>query len=685
MPFEAEHVARLEPAAGFRTFRRQPEADGVDYIYGLTENGEIQLQSVRFDAAKHDEQAARAWLDERKLEARAFGAAELVENRGGGNCLEHMTANAGGCEPRYEELEGRKYLVVPMIMLTEGVHQGSRGPLYYPPEELAKTPAVWNTKPVVVYHPKINGVGVSACTPEVLSASRVGMVMGARFEGGKLKAEAWLDDEKMDRVDPRIRQAIKDRQVMEISTGLFTDNEPTPGEWRGERYTHVAKNYRPDHLALLPDETGACSAADGAGLLRNQETGDSRAERVYPVDNAAKRSLLPKLDMTPEKACKIMRDGEVHGQPLTQKQKDLFGALCGKRGATTNADDPEVMDLVRQIEEDLEAQLVENVRSFNQTREALQNALTTRFGNTAYVEDVYPKFLIYCRSVPYPQAAGPYDGPAKQELYRLGYTQNGDGVQLADESPVPVNRVMEYQTQDGKYVANAVVFDQSYFSEEPPMASAARLSAVSALIANAAVHWDEDDREFLLTLQDEHFDKLVANAAEPDDDEEEPDGGGSMVPDGKKPGQNKDNEMVKDDPDDSPAQNAEQYIASAPPGIREVLQMGYAALQAQRKELITAITANKANKFTPQYLAQQDLAVLQGIAALAQPVANAARPSSAGQRAEPVQVLFNGAAGAVPTTPLPGQGQGHPQAGMVLNGKDSKPLSLPRIDFSSAN
>lgn len=31
----------------------------------------------------------------------------------------------------------------------------------------------------------------------------------------------------------------------------------------------VARNHRPDHLAILPDQVGACSLADGAGLIRN--------------------------------------------------------------------------------------------------------------------------------------------------------------------------------------------------------------------------------------------------------------------------------------------------------------------------------------------------------------------------------------------------------------------------------
>lgn len=43
-------------------------------------------------------------------------------------------------------------------------------------------------------------------------------------------------------------------------------------------------------------------------------------EKAFPSD---------KVD--PEKACQILRDGEANGQPLSQKQRGMFGAACGKK------------------------------------------------------------------------------------------------------------------------------------------------------------------------------------------------------------------------------------------------------------------------------------------------------------------------------------------------------------------
>ena len=183
--------------------------------------------------------------------------------------FEHITINLSPSGIRHDRMEGRDYIVAPMVMLTEGVHAGSNGPLYYPTEELAKTPQVWNHKPVVVYHPTINGEGVSACDPDIVDKYKIGVVMNTKWDAtkNKLKAEAWIEVNRANEVDERIMQAIENNKPMELSTGVFTDNEASKGTWNTEEYVAVARNYRPDHLALLPDQIGACSMKDGAGFL----------------------------------------------------------------------------------------------------------------------------------------------------------------------------------------------------------------------------------------------------------------------------------------------------------------------------------------------------------------------------------------------------------------------------------
>lgn len=170
---------------------------------------------------------------------------------------------------RNETLEGRPYLAVPMVMIKEGVLNGSDGPILYTSEELAKVPQVWNTKPIVVQHPTFNGKSLSACDPVVLEKSRVGMIMNTSWDGQRLKAEAWLEPSRLEAVDSRVLNAVQKGEMMEVSTGLFSEIEPKPGVFKGRHYKGVVRNLRPDHLAILPDSIGACSIADGAGLMRN--------------------------------------------------------------------------------------------------------------------------------------------------------------------------------------------------------------------------------------------------------------------------------------------------------------------------------------------------------------------------------------------------------------------------------
>jgi len=176
---------------------------------------------------------------------------------------------------RNDSMEGRDFLVVPTQMITEGVHTGDGGPIYYPADELSKLPVAWNHKPAVVYHPKRNGQGTTACDPIEITARKVGVLMNTKWNNDtkKLGTEVWLEPSRADVVDNRVMEAIENNAVMEVSTGLFMDLEQVEGEWNGEPYIGIAHNLQPDHLALLPDVKGACSIEDGAGFLRLNELG----------------------------------------------------------------------------------------------------------------------------------------------------------------------------------------------------------------------------------------------------------------------------------------------------------------------------------------------------------------------------------------------------------------------------
>lgn len=184
--------------------------------------------------------------------------------------METLTSNLTG-KVRRAELHGRAYLVAPLSMIVPGVLHGSKGPLYYPPEEIARNVDAWNGMPIVVYHPERNGQPVSARSPEILETQAIGTVFKATYNG-KLSAEGWFDEERTRSVDDRILESLLSGKPLELSTGLYTDNDVAAenAKHNGKAYSFVARNYRPDHLAVFADRKGACSIADGCGVMVNE-------------------------------------------------------------------------------------------------------------------------------------------------------------------------------------------------------------------------------------------------------------------------------------------------------------------------------------------------------------------------------------------------------------------------------
>ncbi len=189
---------------------------------------------------------------------------------------------------RYEKWQNEDYLVLPAVLLTEGVHND----LYYSPEQLAKYPSAWDGRPIPIHHPSDNGIPVSCNSPNVLPNS-VGHVFNTRYDGGKLKAELWLNKKKLQEFDNNTFRDLEAGKPVEISTGLWSDEIGSAGSWNGEGYTAAVTDIKPDHVALLPGSTGACSWRDGCGVPRlNEAKGGNMTKETEqaPVTNDAVQS-----------------------------------------------------------------------------------------------------------------------------------------------------------------------------------------------------------------------------------------------------------------------------------------------------------------------------------------------------------------------------------------------------------
>ena len=164
--------------------------------------------------------------------------------------------------------DGEKCWVIPTILMAEGVHNG----LFYSSEMFERFVGSWNGEPVTAGHPKGSDGGiVSANSPEVLEQCCLGWMFNVRVEDGKLKGDAWISKTRANSVCPLLVQMIQAGQQIEVSTGVFIEDDGEPGEWNGEKYTASVTGQSPDHLAFLPGGKGACSWEDGGGAPRVNE------------------------------------------------------------------------------------------------------------------------------------------------------------------------------------------------------------------------------------------------------------------------------------------------------------------------------------------------------------------------------------------------------------------------------
>jgi hypothetical protein len=173
--------------------------------------------------------------------------------------------------PRERVKNGKKYLGAPAsILMPNAVLPGSKGALFYPAQEVFVKGGAWNGMPATLGHPvdSVSGEHVSAQTPGILDKQGCGFLDNDRMEDGKRKVDVWFDVAELAKKSPETLNRIRASNPIEVSTGLYTDNEPAPpgSAYGGRPYEGVARNYRSDHLAILVHDIGACSINDGCGI-----------------------------------------------------------------------------------------------------------------------------------------------------------------------------------------------------------------------------------------------------------------------------------------------------------------------------------------------------------------------------------------------------------------------------------
>ena len=227
----------------------------------------------------------------------------------------YQTIKINNYTPEVKIHQGRKHLVVPVVMMVEGVHHGSNGQIFHSADELSRHIGAWNGIPIVINHPTEDGQAISANSPDVIDRETVGRVYNTRFESGKLKAEAWLDETQMGHVSPEAFVYIREKKPLDVSVGVFTDDEAIEGTWNNEAYTAISRNHRPDHLALLPGGVGACSWSDGCGVRVNSKGGDDltqKEEHLRVLLSSYEFGMKEKIETLQRKLDQMDTDSKMH-------------------------------------------------------------------------------------------------------------------------------------------------------------------------------------------------------------------------------------------------------------------------------------------------------------------------------------------------------------------------------------
>lgn len=590
---------------------------------------------------------------------------------------ECVVSNVRPAMVRNDTMEGRDFVVVPMVMITEGVHRGSNGSLLYTKNELAKLPGTWNGKPVVVNHPEIQGRGVSACSPEIYTTYKVGVIMNAKLDTrskpARLLAEAWLEEDRVNKIDKRILNAIEKGQMMEVSTGLFSDNEMVEGEHgtgvSKKKYGGIVKNIRPDHLAILPDKRGACSIADGAGFLRNAF--EDAGVDLDKLDDAVTETLerLGITNWNPQQSRgadgrfgsgsdgKESRAGSAAALAAAEKAADHAWALSDKaesakdhgKAADAHNKAAGLQDTAwsrgaaarhREAANDhmMRARKIGvtiNELSYSDISNRLSTLLRAKHQQPAspidgkvpycdiWVQDVYADYCVYS-----------YKGKSWSQDYKAD--KKTEKVTLVG-APVEVMRTTEYIPVANNKISRtrSGTQNQNHMDKE---------QLIEALIGNEASGWTEDDRDVLSNFSEEKLQTFVDNVGKLSKEEEEDDDKKPATKKGGKATANEDaaakakaakeaaakatanddaakkstkDAAVKNGSEEVPTENVEDYIAKAPPAMRSMLRSGILAHNQEKARLIQVIVANKANKFSEEFLNNQELEMLEGLAELA--------------------------------------------------------------------
>lgn len=391
------------------------------------------------------------------------------------NKLININFRTSNYEVREEAIGDKNYIVVPVVMMQEGVHAGSGGPLYHSIEELGKPN--WDNIPVVINHPQLaDGNFVSAFHESVRESERVGFIRNSHVDGVKLKAEAYLDVNKLTARDPDLLRRITGGEIINVSVGVFTNTVEYATTMNGNETINVqaAVNHVPDHLAILPHDQGACSVEDGCGIRVNKQdnTNDLKGGNMTKQEVLKELITYKKDDLSTNELNELLK---------AVKPLDLGLLSVGMCSECLQVNEAGVLERVRKLRSYLDS--MDNSES------------------TYYLEELNNDETIVYRV----ESRNSRRGTA---YYKQKYTVNDAGVVAFEGEAMPVAKKVSYET------VNALKRTK-FNNNEKEVIEMSKVKELSAtLIAHKGTSFVEDDSKWLETLSEEQLSKMIPKEVE---------------------------------------------------------------------------------------------------------------------------------------------------------------------------
>lgn len=295
----------------------------------------------------------------------------------------NVTTAVNADKIRREERNGRQVIVVPSKTMPDEIIMNG---VKYPADEIKNSFSTLNRTPAPLGHPEKDGFFLSARDPEAINSYWVGAwnenVRQEKDENGRFRVhvDKVIDVEVAESSEKgkAVLDAIDNGKPIHTSTGLWANLK----ESGSEDFAWTAHDIEFDHDAILLNETGAATPAQGVGMMVHQDGKDVQVEVMNSMLDRAEEemdwammSVVRALD-TKDKASFAER-----------LKSAIEGTIASMRETTANSKEAEEMAVTDKQFETLSASVDTLAENF---KEMQSNALTADQLATALATAVEP-------------------------------------------------------------------------------------------------------------------------------------------------------------------------------------------------------------------------------------------------------------------------------------------------------